>query len=44
VLAYVFLGEQVSGWQVVGTLLVLAGVYVLTLPPAASAEAERKEA
>jgi drug/metabolite transporter (DMT)-like permease len=43
-LAYVFLGEQVSGWQIAGTLLVLAGVYVLTLPPAASAEAERKEA
>ncbi len=35
-LAYVFLGESVSGWQMAGTLLVLAGVYVLTLPHAAT--------
>jgi drug/metabolite transporter (DMT)-like permease len=29
-LAYIFLGEAVSGWQVAGTALVLAGVYVLS--------------
>jgi drug/metabolite transporter (DMT)-like permease len=38
-LAFVFLGEPVSGWQLAGTLLVLAGVYVLTLPEAARAAA-----
>jgi drug/metabolite transporter (DMT)-like permease len=38
-LAYVFLGEPVSGWQVAGTVLVLAGVYVLTLPGTAQAAA-----
>ena len=43
-LAYLFLGERISGWQVAGTLLVLAGVYVLTLPAAASADSTRKEA
>jgi drug/metabolite transporter (DMT)-like permease len=32
-LAFVFLGEPVSGWQLAGTLLVLAGVYVLSLAP-----------
>jgi drug/metabolite transporter (DMT)-like permease len=36
----VFLGEPVSGWQLVGTLLVLAGVYVLTLPVTAQAAAD----
>lgn len=29
-LAYIFLGEAVSAWQVAGTALVLAGVYVLS--------------
>jgi drug/metabolite transporter (DMT)-like permease len=29
-LAYVFLGERVSGWQLAGTALVLIGIYVLT--------------
>ena len=29
-LGYVFLGEPVSGWQVAGTALVLAGVFVLS--------------
>lgn len=38
-LAFVFLGEPVSLWQLAGTALVLAGVYVLTLPPAAAAAA-----
>jgi drug/metabolite transporter (DMT)-like permease len=38
-LAFVFLGEPVSGWQLAGTGLVLAGVYVLTLSPAAKAAA-----
>ena len=38
-LAFVFLGEPVSGWQLAGTGLVLAGVYVLTLPGTASASA-----
>jgi drug/metabolite transporter (DMT)-like permease len=38
-LAFVFLGEPVSGWQLAGTLLVLAGVYVLTLPSAATVAA-----
>ena len=43
-LAYFFLGEPVSGWQLAGTLLVLAGVYVLTLRPAgAAAGSTRKE-
>ena len=32
VLAYLFLGEAVSGWQVAGTTLVLSGVYVLSRP------------
>jgi drug/metabolite transporter (DMT)-like permease len=31
VLAYVFLGETVSLWQLAGTALVLAGVYVLSM-------------
>jgi drug/metabolite transporter (DMT)-like permease len=43
-LAFVILGEPVSGWQVVGTAFVLAGVYVLTLPPSAVAHPTRKEA
>ena len=30
-LAYLFLGESVSGWQIAGTVLVLAGIYVLSL-------------
>lgn len=38
-LAFVFLGEPVSGWQLAGTGLVLAGVYVLTLAPAAKGSA-----
>lgn len=38
-LAFVFLGEPVSGWQLAGTVLVLAGVYVLTLPGTAQAAA-----
>ncbi|MGE5162222.1 MAG: DMT family transporter [Betaproteobacteria bacterium] len=38
-LAFVFLGEPVSGWQLAGTGLVLAGVYVLTLSPAAKGSA-----
>lgn len=38
-LAFVFLGEPVSGWQLAGTGLVLAGVYVLTLPGTAQAAA-----
>jgi drug/metabolite transporter (DMT)-like permease len=38
-LAFVFLGEPVSAWQVAGTALVLAGVYVLTLPGTAQAAA-----
>jgi drug/metabolite transporter (DMT)-like permease len=44
-LAFVFLGEPVSGWQLAGTGFVLAGVYVLTLPAAATAVAgsTRKE-
>lgn len=44
-LAVVFLGEPVSGWQMAGTALVLAGVYVLTLPAKRHAEAgsTRKE-
>jgi drug/metabolite transporter (DMT)-like permease len=29
-LGYVFLGEPVSGWQLAGTVLVLAGVFVLS--------------
>jgi drug/metabolite transporter (DMT)-like permease len=45
-LAIVFLGEPVSGWQLAGTVLVLAGVYVLTLQPsrAASGSSIPKEA
>ena len=39
-LAFVFLGEPVSGWQLAGTVLVLAGVYVLTLPVTAQAAAD----
>lgn len=30
VLAYIFLGEAVSGWQLAGTALVLAGIYALS--------------
>jgi drug/metabolite transporter (DMT)-like permease len=36
-LAYVFLGETVGGWQMAGTALVLAGVYVLSRPSTALA-------
>lgn len=44
-LAYVFLGEAVSGWQVAGTALVLAGIYVLTrTPDTVAPEPNRKEA
>lgn len=45
-LAVVFLGEPVSGWQMAGTALVLAGVYVLTLPAKGQSAAgpTRKEA
>ena len=43
-LAFVFLGEPVSAWQLAGTALVLAGVYVLTLPAKATADPTRKEA
>lgn len=43
-LAFVFLGEPVSGWQVAGTLLVLSGVYVLTLPRRPAAGSIPKEA
>jgi drug/metabolite transporter (DMT)-like permease len=32
-LAYLFLGETVSGWQLAGTALVLAGVYTLSRQP-----------
>jgi drug/metabolite transporter (DMT)-like permease len=44
-LAFVFLDEAISGWQLAGTALVLAGVYVLTLPGKAQAAARstRKE-
>jgi drug/metabolite transporter (DMT)-like permease len=44
-LAYVFLGETVSGWQIAGTALVLAGIYVLSRPSKAAAAApDTKEA
>jgi drug/metabolite transporter (DMT)-like permease len=36
-MAYVLLGESVSGWQLAGTALVLAGIYVLSRPSTASA-------
>lgn len=38
-LAYFFLGEAVSGWQVGGTALVLSGIYVLSRQPSAVAPA-----
>jgi drug/metabolite transporter (DMT)-like permease len=38
-LAYIFLGETVSGWQIAGTALVLAGIYVLSRPSMESATA-----
>ena len=38
-LAYLFLGESVSGWQLAGTALVLGGIYVLSRPSLASASA-----
>ncbi len=44
-LAYVFLGETVSAWQIAGTALVLAGIYVLSRPsiaPAAVPEASKE--
>lgn len=42
VLGYVFLGEAITGWQLAGTALVLAGVFVLSkkksvAPPTAAA-------
>ena len=43
-MAFVFLGEPISGWQLAGTLLVLAGVYVLTLPRRPAAGSIPKEA
>ncbi len=42
-LAYVFLGETVSGWQIAGTALVLTGIYVLSRPSNAPAP-DAKEA
>jgi drug/metabolite transporter (DMT)-like permease len=36
-LGYVFLGEAISGWQLAGTALVLAGVFVLSRKGAAAA-------
>lgn len=42
-LAYVFLGERVSVWQVAGTALVLTGIYVLTRSPTREAGALPKE-
>jgi drug/metabolite transporter (DMT)-like permease len=36
-LGYVFLGEAISGWQIAGTALVLAGVFVLSRKGAAAA-------
>jgi drug/metabolite transporter (DMT)-like permease len=38
-LAFLFLGETVSGWQVAGTAFVLAGVYVLSRQANAAAPA-----
>jgi len=38
-LAYLFLDERVSGWQLAGTTLVLSGVYVLSRSSTASATA-----
>jgi drug/metabolite transporter (DMT)-like permease len=35
-LGFVFLGEPVSGWQLAGTALVLAGVFVLSRRPGAA--------
>jgi drug/metabolite transporter (DMT)-like permease len=35
-LGYAFLGEPVSGWQLAGTALVLAGVFVLSRRPGAA--------
>jgi drug/metabolite transporter (DMT)-like permease len=44
-LAWLILDEPVSGWQLAGTALVLAGVYALTLPSAQTAAVPtRKEA
>jgi drug/metabolite transporter (DMT)-like permease len=42
-LAFVFLGEAISGWQLAGTALVLTGIYVLSRPAAAPARLARKE-
>lgn len=36
-LAFLFLGETVSGWQIAGTVFVLAGVYVLSRQSTAAA-------
>jgi len=41
-LAFVFLGEPVSVWQLAGTALVLAGIYVLTLPSAAAGSTSKE--
>jgi drug/metabolite transporter (DMT)-like permease len=44
-LAYVFLGEAISGWQLIGTALVLAGIWILSsrrpAPAAAGTPVER---
>ncbi len=42
-LAYIFLGERVSVWQIAGTVLVLAGIYVLTRSPRAESSVLPKE-
>jgi len=43
-LAYIFLGETISGWQLAGTALVLAGIYVLSRPAIAAAAAAKASA
>jgi drug/metabolite transporter (DMT)-like permease len=43
-LAYHFLDETVSGWQVAGTALVLSGIYVLSRQSGAAAPVAGKEA
>ena len=40
VLAYLFLGERISIWQLAGTALVLGGIYVLTRAGRAPASKE----
>ena len=41
-LGYVFLGEAISGWQLAGTALVLAGVFVLSSKRSAPVAAPSK--